>query len=363
MPLQFLDAALEVLLHVVGILVLVVLQHHALQQGLWEGHLAHLLLHIGAQVDQELIVAVALQLWLDGLCNLLTEGLLILHRSLAEHAVEELLVHFCWLEMADLVDLITEVAVQVFHLLLVHFQQGSHLGVVVRIGLLGVEGNHVTLLCSVEEFALLVLLDIGGHNHCSLVAEAVFLRVTLLVEFAQGTCQRIVAAEGLGILEFTSLRSVHLHLVVDEFVVYLDIIIGQLVLVCQFGLHLRSDGNVEHELQVTFLLEVLGLLLLLVRQGLAQHLYLVLLDIAIEFLTNQAVHLVHLRGGTILTLNHSHGHLTRTEPRHLGLLTIVFQCLLNLLLIVCGLDDHSHDAIDFIRAIKCNFHLSLYLIY
>ena len=264
--------------------------------------------------------------------------------------------------MTDLVDLIAEVAVQVLHVVLLHLQQGSHLGIVIRISLLRVEGDDITLLRTVEELALLLVLDISGHDHGSLVGKTALLSVTLFVELTQLTCQCVVAAEGLCLLELATLRGVHLHLVVNELVVNLDIIIRDLVLVRQLSLHLRSHGNVEYELQITFLLEILRFLLLLIRQRLTQHLDLVLLDIAIKLLADQAVHFLHLHGGAILTLDHSHRHLTWTETRNLGLLTIVFQCLLNLLLIVGGLDDHSHNAIDFIRAIKCNFHLSLYLI-
>ena len=205
MPLQLLDATLEVLLHIVSTLLLVVLDHHALQQSLGELQVTDLLLQVLTDVEQELIVAVLLQLGSDGLGDLLTEGLLVLHLTLTEHTVEEFLIHLCWLEVTDLSDLVTEVSCQILYLLLVNLQQGCNLCVIVWISLFRVEGDDVTGLRAVKEFLLILSLDIGRHHHTTLGSDTTFLGVALLIELTQITGDGIVATEYLSLHELTSL--------------------------------------------------------------------------------------------------------------------------------------------------------------
>ena len=76
-------------------LVLVVVQHDALQQCIGEGELAHLILGIGANIEQELVVGVVDQLRLDAILNLLTEVSLVLYGVLTVNLVEQLLVYLC----------------------------------------------------------------------------------------------------------------------------------------------------------------------------------------------------------------------------------------------------------------------------
>ena len=124
----------------------------------------------------------------------------------------------------------------------------------------------------------------------------------------------------------------------------------------QLHVNLGSHGQIKLERVGSGLLDVYGLVAL-VRQGLAQHLDFVLLHILVHLLTHNAIDDVHLHGVAIHTLNHTHGHHTRTEARHVGLLTIVFQCLLDILLVVVFLDCDGHQTIHFVGAFKCNIHL------
>ena len=215
-----------------------------------------------AHVEQELIVAVLDELGLQHVADLLAELLLVLACSLAEDAVEQLLVHLGGLEVADFRHLVAEVAVQVLHLLLVNLQQGGNLSIVVGIGLLGVEGDNVAGLATVEELALLLVLDIGRHDHTAVGSDAALQGVALLVQLAQVAGQRVVAAEDLTLDELAGLRGVHRHLVVDELVVHLDGIVVHLVATAQLSLELGSNSDVEHKGEGAVLLQVLRLLLL-----------------------------------------------------------------------------------------------------
>ena len=80
-------------------------------------------------------------------------------------------------------------------------------------------------------------------------------------------------------------------------------------------------------------------------------------DIAVELLTQHFVHHVHLDGGAILALDDSHGNLTRAETRDVGTLTIIFQGLVYLRLVVLFLQCDGHQTIDLVWSFKCDIHL------
>ena len=101
-PLQLLDACVEVLVDEVLALLLVVGYHHSLQQLNGECEFAHLVLHICAHVEHELVVGVALQLVLDALGYLLAEVGLVLDVAFAVDLVEELLVYLSLYVARDL---------------------------------------------------------------------------------------------------------------------------------------------------------------------------------------------------------------------------------------------------------------------
>ena len=129
----------------------------------------------------------------------------------------------------------------------------------------------------------------------------------------------------------------------------------------EFDLEFRSHGDIEYECIRSILFHI-NRLLLLRRQGLTQHLYFVFLHVLIDFLANQLVNFVNLHAGSYLTLNQSHRYLTRTETGNVGFLTIVLQCLLDILFEVCFLHSDGHQTIHFVGILECYFHLVLYLI-
>ena len=353
MPTEFLDTCLEVLLHEVGTLVLVIVQHHTLQDSLWELQFAHLLLHVLADIEQELIVAVCLELLTDLVCDLLAELLLILHSALAEGLVEQRLIHLCLHEAADLCDLIGEVALVVLHVLFLDLQQGRHLHVALRICLAGIPGDDVAQLSAIEEFLLVVHLHILGHQHCVGNGDATLFHITLLVQLTQVALQHVTLlwVKLLSLLVLSCTLLVHLHLLVDEFIVNSDVIVVDLILTTQRSLELRSHSDVELESQRIVALEV-QCLLLVTWQGLTQHLDVVLTNILIEFLTQHLVHHVHLHGCPILALDQTHWRHAGAEARNVSTLTIVFQGLLDLSLIVVFLQSNGHQTINLVRSLK-----------
>ena len=358
MPSQLLDACLEVLLYEVSTLILVVVQHNALQQSLWELQLANLLLHVSTNVEQELVVAVSLELLADLVSNLLTESLLVLDIALAKGLVEQLLIDLSLDKARNLSDLESEVASVLTNLLLINLHHGSNLYVALRISLAGIPCDDITQLTTVEELLLVVNLDVLRHQH-----SVSNLNTTLNAYLAQVTLQHVALfrVESLYLLVVTGTALIHLNLLVNELVVNGNVIERHLVLATQLGLELRSHSDIELEFQRLVALEI-QLSLLVAGERLAQHMDFVILDIAIELLAQHLVYHVNLDAGTKLTLNHAHRSLTRTKSGNLCTLAVIFQSLLDFWLIVSRLQCDSHQTIHLIRSFKLNIHLLLYLI-
>ena len=149
--------------------------------------------------------------------------------------------------MTNLGHLIAEVARQVLHLLFLNLQQGSHLGIIVGISLLGIEGDDITGLASVEELLLVISLDIGRHDHATLSSDTTLKGIALVIELTKVTGQRIIAFEHLALDELTRLRLVHLNLLVNQLVIHIDGIVINLILSRQSHAEFRGNGNIKDE--------------------------------------------------------------------------------------------------------------------
>ena len=91
-PLEFLDAGVEMLIDILVVLVFVVHLHHAAEQVLGECKFAHLLLGVFADVGQELEVGLRLQLSFESLLDLGAELLLTVDHTLTEDGVKQFLI-------------------------------------------------------------------------------------------------------------------------------------------------------------------------------------------------------------------------------------------------------------------------------
>ena len=247
----------------------------------------------------------------------------------------------------------------VLHVVLLNLHQARHLNVALGISLAGIPGNDVTQFGTVKQFLLVFHLDILRHQHC-------VSNLNGTIHLAQVTLQHIalLSVIGLHLLILAGTVLIHLHLLVDKLVIHLDVIVVHLVLTAQLSLELRGYGDIELEGQRVCILQILGLLSG-IGQRLTQHLYLILADVLIQLLAQHLVHHVHLDSSTILALNHAHRGLTGTESRNVSTLTIVFQSLVYLSLVVVFLQRDGHQTIHLVRSFKCNIHLAFipYLYY
>ena len=363
MPVELLDAQVEVLLHIVVALVAVVVLHDALEQLCGISLLAHLLLAVAAHILQKLEVAVADHRGLEALGNLLAESLLVSAIALTEHLVEQLLVDLGGSEARDFRHLVAKVRLHLASLFgIVHLEQSLQLGIAL-VGLAGVEGEDVAQLAAFEDLLLVFGLDIFGHDECTLYGDTTFERIALGIELAEVALQKVVGLVGLSLLVVADTLSVSLHLLVDELVVYLYLVVFNLVFVGQLDLEFGSHSHVEDEGIGSLSLNVYGHLLV-AGQRFAEHVDMIVVDVLVHFLSHHLVDDVHLHGGAILALDHPHGDHARTESRHLCALAIVFQLFLYFCLVVSLFHGERHQAVYLVRIFKCYFHfLSIFLYY
>ena len=150
---------------------------------------------------------------------------------------------------------------------------------------------------------------------------------------------------------FTHARGVHVYLPIDDLVIYLDVVIVQSVLVAEGNVYLGSHGDIKFHgiwrrlLHVDRLLAVGG-------HGLTQELYVVFCQVIIDFSAYQIVDGIHLHGSSVLTLYHADGSLARAEAWYAGPLAIIFQCLLDICLVIFFLHGDGQQAIHLVLDVK-----------
>ena len=147
----------------------------------------------------------------------------------------------------------------IYIIVILQTQQASHLGVIVCIGLAGIEGDDVAKLSSFEELLLVVDLDILWHDgHAT-------LNDTVLGQLAKVTLQNVVGCRIVVLdrcIAMTGVAGESHHLAVDELIVNLDVVIVDCVIAVECNVELGSNSDVEHECIGSFLVEVYrGLLL------------------------------------------------------------------------------------------------------
>ena len=99
----------------------------------------------------------------------------------------------------------------------------------------------------------------------------------------------------------TGLLGKVLDLVVNEFIIYLDVVVVHFVFRSEFNFEFRCQSNVKDEFEIVCIFNVLGLLLFR-HHGFAKDIQLIFLNIVHQFFTQDLVHLVgfHLHAETLL---------------------------------------------------------------
>ena len=146
-----------------------------------------------------------------------------------------------------------------------------------------------------------------------------------------------------------------LHLVFQLFFAHLNVVVFHVVVGRERGGELGSESDVENELKVVLLLNVLRLLRSR-GQGLAEHIYLVVADIAHEVVANQLIYFFSFHLSAIHLLDERCGYVARTEARHLHLSLQVLERFLNVSFVVSGFQLDCDDSLYVAYLFKRNIH-------
>ena len=138
-----------------------------------------------------------------------------------------------------------------------------------------------------------------------------------------------------------------------------DAVVGELVLLLQLRFDLGSESYVIGELEVFGRSEVV-FLLILYRDGAAEDLELLLVDVAEESVDDNTIDLVDLGGGTELLLDQSQRSVSLTEAWDRSVLLVVLQCLIYLGLVVCCAHRYGDDSCYFGGLLNRYSHSSFY---
>ncbi len=289
------------------------------------GHLQPGLLHqIVAQLQREEVVALAAQLRGDLRVDVGLELLGALHVARGEGHLEELLVELRLGELADLGDLEREFGVDALQLVLLDLQHGGALRRVL-IEFVDIDRGLVTHLLADEGRTLLLRHRdqpyVGIRDvHLAVVERH---RQRLVRSHLLGVDQTAEAAQVVGAV-------VVVHLLVDG-----DRMVGQLVLLRERELDLRSLADLEDELEVGAVLEV-EVALLLRGDDVAQIVDVFFLEVLERRVRSLAVGLLGQHALAVHLLHDAHRHHAGAETGDIGLAAVFAQRLVDLLCVVLG---------------------------
>ena len=293
----------------------------ALEESL--GHLqVGFLDEVVAHLEREEIVALAAQLGFDLRVDELLELLGALHVAGGEGHLEELLIDLRLGELADLGDLQLELGVDALQFRLLDLQAG---GALRRIAIEFVDVHLRLVAHLLAEEGLAILLAHRDQTHIGI------LDLHLAVVERDG--QRLVRGNLPGIDQTAEATQEVRTVVVVHLLLDLDLVVGQLVLLRQVELDLRSLADLEHELELLAVVEVEGTLLLR-GDHIAQIVDILLLEILENGVRRLAVGLLGQHALAVHFPDDAHGDHARTEARNVGLALVLAQCLVDLLRVI-----------------------------
>ena len=161
--------------------------------------------------------------------------------------IEEFLIYFMILELLNLGNLIAKITLMLSNLFLLDFQQGRYLHIAFGICLARTKSDNITNLGAIEQFLLIIDLDIFRHHHSCLNGNTTFHSITFSIKLTKVALHHIALFIYLAVHILTSLRCEHVNLLINKLIINLDLVVIYCILVGQFDAELRCDSNIEHE--------------------------------------------------------------------------------------------------------------------
>ena len=347
MPFEFLEHLVEVFLQFLRRHLLVRGENPAFEEINRELEFLHLLHDGFFGVQTELVFAVLRHVGFNLRLDACAESSFVFRSVCAIYFSEQLRIDSSGRVAGDFLNLEGEIALQVLGLLFVDTEQRAYFYFAVK-SLGRVESNHIAFLGSDELLLLRFLLHVSRIENRVLFDD-------ISVHLLSQTFDDVAFCYLISLCVLAETLCVTLHLVVYHLVRYLDDVLGQFVLAGQFGIELRSNGDVEEEGEGVLVIEV-NLRRVLAWERFAEDLEIVVLDVFLQSFAYLFVEHVSKDAFTVHFLHQTGRYHARTETRHLCLLAHLFELLCNFVLIVSRLNSKCHNCRQVFQFTLFNFH-------
>ncbi len=359
LPANLLECIGELLLKflLVGVLIVGTRQEETLEEVGGHLQLAHGSGDGLAGIDGETIVAVVLELAGNHLAHLGKIILLGGCHAIAQHSIEQFLVHLGILIDENLSDREAEVGSSRSGHLFVHAQYRGQKHLAAASGFVGVEDDAVAHLQAHELRLCLLVFDVilrrdGGALHDDTIG---FL-VACLVEFYEFASDVRLLVRHLTRHFLAIAMTITGVLLLHHLVGHFDIIIRYVQCAVDGHVELGLKSQIEGELKVLLRVEVharVG-----AKHGLAQHGHLVLNDIVTHLAAQLAVHHVGKHLHAIHALQHAHGNMTGAETLDGTTLAQLVETALDIGFVIFFDKRHSEPGVHIVDFFKFYVHFS-----
>ena len=191
------------------------------------------------------------------------------------------------------------------------------------------------------------------HHYSTFHGDTTFECIAFFIEFTKVSLEHITlfGVEFFRLVVMSCTVCEHFHLLVNELVVYLYIVVVNSILTCKFDIEFRCNSDVELKSIGSWLFK-LYCFLCFRSHRLSEHMYFVVYNIFLKIFTQDFINGIHLYLWTNLAFQQPHWHLSRTETWNICTLAIVFECLLNFFLVICFFDNNGQKTIQFVGIFK-----------
>ena len=325
MPSQFFDTLVVIVFYELFVFILVIQTHDTFQQRIREFQFTDFFHQHFTNIQQELIIAVSSKLVSNNFFYLGTEFFFGLDNTFAKYLVENLLVQFTCHEASNFFYLEAEIGFHFGDSFFVNLQQRRKLGCITVPCGIRIEHEYVVHLCVGKDSFLVVVLHISRHHHGTFHLNTAFFGIAFCIQFGEQTFQHIVIGISVHLFVFTITLRISLYLVVNHFFGYINRIVIHFIGGSNLSFEFRRQSYVEQEFKFFHCVEVNGFLLVFIRQRLAQHIHLIILNILIYGIRKKLINLFSQYRLTIHLLHQAHRNHTFTETGDLSFLTEVLQ--------------------------------------
>ena len=248
-----------------------------------------------------------------------------------------------------------KLSIHLCELFLRNFEERGEFSLV-GVSLLWVENNSISHFCAYE-------LSFFVSSHVSWGKYLILNSLTALFLLNEVTAEHVAFFCGFCFYILAKALSITLNLVLNHLVGNLYVIPREFVVAIELAVKLWGKSNVEDKSKRSLGIEIEFGRFFVVRERLAEDIEFVFLDIAIEALANDFVHLFSKHGFAILLLDEAGRYFTRTETGNLCLLADIAKLFRYFFFVISRLYHEGQFGIQLVNVCFCNLHNCIVFVY